>query len=109
MNRLYPKDFTMIVTRNIEDSVRLEEIIKMLQYGALVLKKETLDETDFEVVDANINGTFVRLSELNELVEKGIIEIDNDKLKEYTFDNTVWYNQKLHTKEEAMKLWYNSK
>lgn len=35
------------------------------------------------------NGTFVRLSEINEMITDGILTVDFDKLEQRIFDKTV--------------------
>lgn len=37
----------------------------------------------------NLNGTFVRLSEINEMIADGILTVDFDKLELRMFDKTV--------------------
>ena len=61
---------------------------------------------DFNMVESNSNGQFVRISEINKMIECGVISIDREKIKEYKFDTTVMYNKDKMTREEAMKLWY---
>lgn len=38
---------------------------------------------DFNVILTDDNGHFVRIEELNKMIEHGVISIDNDKLEEY--------------------------
>lgn len=61
---------------------------------------------DFNMSESNPNGEFVRVSEINKLIEYGAISIDRAKLEEYKFDTRVTYNKDKYTREEAMKLWY---
>ena len=61
---------------------------------------------DFNMVESNPNGQFVRISEINKMIECGAISIDREKIKEYKFDTTVMYNKDKMTREEAMKLWH---
>lgn len=35
------------------------------------------------------NGTFVRLSEINEMISNGILTVDFDKLEQRIFEKTV--------------------
>lgn len=35
------------------------------------------------------NGTFVRISEINEMIDDGILTVDFDKLEQRIFDKTV--------------------
>ena len=60
---------------------------------------------DFNMVESNSNGQFVRISEINKMIEYGVITVDREKLKEYKFDTTVMYNKEKMSREEAMKLW----
>ena len=34
--------------------------------------------------------TFVRLSEINEMIREGVLTVDYDKLEQRIFDKTVW-------------------
>ena len=61
---------------------------------------------DFNMVQSDPNGQFVRISEINKMIEYGVITVDSEKLKEYKFDTTVTYDKEKYTREEAMKLWY---
>ena len=38
---------------------------------------------DFNVVEINSNGHFIRIEELNKMVECGVIAINREKLEEY--------------------------
>ena len=64
---------------------------------------------DFNLVEYRSSGQFVRISEINKMIEYGIITVDRSKIKEYKFDNTVMYNKDKYTREEAMRLWYGSR
>ena len=46
-----------------------------------------LSEFSMSVTDAN--GTFVRLSEINEMINDGILTVHFDKLEQRIFDRTV--------------------
>lgn len=61
---------------------------------------------DFNMVQSDSNGQFVRISEINKMIEYGAITVDRDKLKEYKFDTTVTYDKKKYTREEIIELWY---
>lgn len=61
---------------------------------------------DFNMVESNPNGQFVRISEINDMIKSGVITIDRQRLREYKFDTTVIYNNDKYTREEAMRLWY---
>ena len=64
---------------------------------------------DFNLVEYRSSGQFVRISEINKMIEYGIITVDRSKIKEYKFDITVMYNKDKYTREEAMRLWYGSR
>lgn len=38
---------------------------------------------DFNVVVTDINGHFIRIEELNEMIKRGVITITREKLEEY--------------------------
>ncbi|HHT98197.1 MAG TPA: hypothetical protein GXZ90_09935 [Clostridiales bacterium] len=38
---------------------------------------------DFKVTYRDSNGTWIRLEELQNMIDKGIIQVDKDKLKEF--------------------------
>lgn len=40
--------------------------------------------SDFKVSQTDINGTWIRLEELHDMINKGIIQVDTDKLNEFT-------------------------
>lgn len=64
---------------------------------------------DFNMVESNQNGQFVRISELNKMIEYGAIQINRQKIQEYKFDTRVTYDKDKYTREEAMKLWYRNR
>lgn len=64
---------------------------------------------DFNMVESNPNGQFVRISEINEMIKYGAITVDREKIKEYKFDTTVMYDKDKYTREEAMKFWCGSR
>ena len=41
---------------------------------------------DFNMSESNPNGQFVRVSELNKMIEYGAIQINRQKIEEYKFD-----------------------
>lgn len=63
-----------------------------------------LHPKDFNMYESNINGYFVRLSEINDMIACGALSVDVDKLKEYQFDSRVEYSGSL-SREEAMSLY----
>lgn len=64
-----------------------------------------LHADDFNMSELNENGQFVRISELNDMIERGVIEVDHQKLQEYKFDTRVMYDRSQHAREEIMKIW----
>lgn len=56
-------------------------------------KPQKFSQKDFKLVVSEPNGQFVKISELNEMIEYGAVKIDKQKLKEYVFDSTVMYGQ----------------
>lgn len=70
---------------------------------------ERLYAEDFNMSESNQNEEFVRISELNKMIECGAIQIDRQKIEEYKFDTRVTYDKNKYTREEAMKLWYRSR
>ena len=44
---------------------------------------------DFNMVESNPNEQFVRISELNKMIECGAIQIDRQKIEEYKFNTRV--------------------
>lgn len=61
--------------------------------------------SDFNMVESNLNGQFVRLSEINNMIKYGAINIDREKLEEYKFDTRVVYDKDKHSREDVMRLW----
>ncbi len=58
------------------------------------------------MVESKQNEQFVRISGINRMIEYGVIQIDRENLKEYTFDTTIFYNKDRFSREEGMELWY---
>ncbi len=48
---------------------------------------------DFNMIQSDPNGEFVRISEINKMIEYGAITINRSKLEEYKFDTRVTYNK----------------
>lgn len=65
---------------------------------------DRLNANDFNMVESNPNGQFVRISELNQMIEYGAIQIDRKKIREYKFDTTVEYDKENYDREYVMKL-----
>lgn len=51
--------------------------------------------SDFNMLESNPNGEFVRVSEINDMIARGVLTLDRDKLKEYHFDTRVTYNKEV--------------
>lgn len=60
---------------------------------------------DFNMVESNLNGQFVRISEINDMIKYGAIKIDREKLEDYKFDTRVVYDKDKCSREDAMRLW----
>ena len=45
--------------------------------------------SDFNVSESNPNGVWVRLNEINEMIDFEVLQVDEDKLKEYHCDTRV--------------------
>lgn len=66
---------------------------------------DKLSSKDFNVVVSDSNDQFVRISELNQMIKYGAIQIDRNKMREYKFDTTVKYDKQKHDREHIMKIW----
>lgn len=65
----------------------------------------TIFASDFNMVESNPNGQFVRVSEINDMIKYSAIKINREKMDEYKFDMTVIYDKDKISREDAMKLW----
>lgn len=54
-----------------------------------IRKENRLTHHEFCMSMTDLNGTFVRLSEINEMISDGILIVDFDKLEQRIFDKTV--------------------
>lgn len=54
-----------------------------------IRNENKLYSSEFCVSMTDPNGTFVRLSEINEMIADGILTVDFDKLEQRIFDKTV--------------------
>lgn len=61
--------------------------IKMWQQT--IRNENKLYPSEFCMSMTDLNGTFVRLSEINEMITDGILTVDFDKLEQRIFDKTV--------------------
>lgn len=55
----------------------------------LIRNKNILTHHEFCMSMTDSNGTFVKLSEINEMIADGILTVDFDKLEQRIFDKTV--------------------
>ena len=65
---------------------------------------ERVYPSDFNMSENTPEESFVRVSEINDMIAYGVLKLDRNKLKEYKFDTTVVYNKEKYTREEAMNL-----
>lgn len=54
-----------------------------------IRKENRLTYHEFCMSITDLNGTFVRLSEINEMITDGILIVDFDKLEQRIFDKIV--------------------
>ncbi len=54
-----------------------------------IKNEKKLYPSEFCMSMTNPNGTFIRLSEINEMINDGILTVDFDKLEQRIFDKTV--------------------
>lgn len=74
-----------------------------------MIDMDKLNVKDFNMSQLESNEHFVRVSEINRMIEYGAITINREKLEEYKFDTRVSYNKEKFSREEAMKFWYGRK
>ena len=55
-----------------------------------IKNENKLYPSEFCMSMTDSNGTFVRLSEINEMISEGVLTVDFDKLEQRIFDKTVW-------------------
>ena len=65
---------------------------------------ERVYPSDFNMSENTSQESFVRVSEINDMIAYGVFKLDRNKLKEYKFDTTIIYNKERYTREEAMNL-----
>lgn len=75
---------------------------ELFQMGGVIM--ERVYPSDFNMSENKSQGSFVRVSEINDMIAYGVFKLDRNKLKEYKFDTTVIYNRERYTREEAMNL-----
>lgn len=77
--------------------------------GLFLREVEKLLESDFNMSQVEASGEcLVRLTEINDMLNYGVLELNKQKLSEYHFDTRVIYDKTVYTREEAMKLWYGA-
>lgn len=54
-----------------------------------IISENKLYPSEFCMSITDPNGTFVRLSEINEMISDGILTVDFDKLEKRIFEKTV--------------------
>ncbi len=54
-----------------------------------IKNEKKLYPSEFCMSMTDTNGTFIRLSEINEMISDGILTVDFDKLEQRIFDKTV--------------------
>ncbi len=54
-----------------------------------IKKENRLTTHEFGMSMTDVNGTFVKLSEINEMISNGILTVNFDKLEQRIFDKTV--------------------
>ena len=54
-----------------------------------IRNENKLYSSEFCMSMTDSNGTFVRLSEINEMISDGILTVDFDKLEQRIYDKTV--------------------
>lgn len=60
---------------------------KMWQNMIKEENKLTIHEFDIGMTD--VNGTFVKLEEINDMIKTGVLTVDFDKLEQRIYDRTV--------------------
>ena len=65
---------------------------------------ERVYPSDYNMSENKSQKSFVRVSEINDMIAYGVFKLDRNKLKEYKFDTIVIYNKERYTREETMKM-----
>lgn len=60
---------------------------------------------DFNMTVTENGETLVRVSEINEMIRRGILTLDREKMKDYHFDTRFTYNKESLTRNEAFNLY----
>ena len=60
---------------------------ELFQMGGVIM--ERVYPSDFNMSENTSQESFVRVSEINDMIAYGVFKLDRNKLKEYKFDTTV--------------------
>lgn len=60
---------------------------------------------DFNMTVTENGETLVRVSEINEMIRRGILTLDREKMKDYHFDTRFTYNKESLARNEAFNLY----
>lgn len=55
----------------------------------IIRNENKLTHHEFFMSMTDLNGTFIRLSEINEMIADGTLTVDFDKLEQRIFDKTI--------------------
>lgn len=64
-----------------------------------------MNSDDFNMVYTDLNGQFIKIEELNKMIEYGVITINKEKLDKYKFNTCFNYNKEKYTEDEAFKMY----
>lgn len=60
---------------------------------------------DFNMTITENGETLVRVSEINEMIRKGVFALNREKMNDYHFDIRLVYNKEKLTRNEAFNLY----
>lgn len=55
----------------------------------MIKEENKLTHHEFGMSMTDINGTFVKLEEINDMIKSGVLTVDFDKLEQRIYDRTV--------------------
>lgn len=55
----------------------------------MIKEENKLTPNEFCMSMTDINGTFVKLDEINDMIKSGVLTVDFDKLEQRIYDKTV--------------------
>lgn len=63
--------------------------------------------SDFNVFESNPNGVLIRLNEINDMIDCGALQVDEDKLEDYYNNTRVITPKRMDDNKmsETVKLW----